>query len=397
MSERRRAYDLHLLYAVLLLVALGLVMVFSASQVIARERFSSPFFFMYQHAIRVAIGLGALAVFMRVPFTLYRRLAPWILGGSLLLLGAIFVGGTGVRGATRWLRIFMFTVQPVEIAKYALVIFFAAWIADGRRPLSDLKRGFLPLAGTAVAMALLVGLQPNISNAALIIALAMTMLFLGGCRIRYLAAFAGAGLLAAAPILARVPHVWERLSIWSNRTRDAQGLGWHVKQSLIALGSGHVFGVGPGEGHQKYSFLPDAHTDFIYSIIGEELGIIGTAAVLALFALIFLRAVRIAGRAPNPFGFLLAAGIGSLLFGGAVINMAMATGLLPTAGLPLPLVSYGGSSLITSLAAVGILLNISARGREKQDGAGPLRARAGGSGLYARRVRRTRGGEGGAR
>jgi cell division protein FtsW len=386
MNERRTSYDRHLLYAVLLLVALGLVMVFSASQVIARERFNSPFFFMYKHAIRVALGLVALYVFMRVPFGLYRRLSWWVLASAFVLLAAIFVGGTGVRGATRWLRIFMFTMQPVEIAKYALVIFLAAWLADGRRPVTDFRHGFLPLVGVTVSMALMVGLQPNISNAALITFLAMTMLFLGGCRIRHLAAFAAAGITAAAAVVYLVPHVRERFITLFDRARDAQGLGWHVNQSLIAIGSGFVFGEGVGQGRQQYSFLPDAHTDFIYSIIGEELGIVGTTAVLVLFTVIFVRAIRIAKRAPNSFGYLLAAGIGSLIFGGAVINMAMATGLFPTAGLPLPLVSYGGSSLVTSLAAIGILLNISTQ--EQQETAPRVRAPAGRR-LYARRVRAT--------
>lgn len=392
MSERRPAYDMSLLYAALPLVALGLVMVFSASQVIAREMDRSPYFFMHQHAIRVTLGLAALAVFMRVPFTLYRRLSFWVLGGSLLLLAAVLLGGIGARGSTRWLRIFVFTIQPVEIAKYGLVIFLAAWIADGRRPVTDFKRGFLPLAGTASAMALMVGQQPNVSNALLIVAIAMTLLFIGGCRIRHLAAFAGAGCAFAVMLLYRMPHVRERIITMLDRGRDAHGLGWQVNQSLIALGSGFIFGSGAGQGQQKYSFLPDAHTDFIYAIIGEELGIIGTAAVLLLFTIIFLRAIRIARRAPDTFGYLLALGIGMLLFGGAAINMAMATGLLPTAGLPLPLVSYGGSSLIASLAAIGILLNISARGRDREARAQRVFAEGKGGGLYARRVRPASGG-----
>lgn len=388
MKKERPAYDMNLLCAVLALVALGLVMVFSASQGIAREHFNSPFFFMQQHAIRMLLGLCALIVFMRIPYGVYRRLAPWIICVAMALLAATLFRGVHARGASRWLYVFSFTIQPVEIAKIALVIFFSAWIADGKRPPDDLKRGYLPLAAVAAAMALMVALQPNISNAVLIMALALALLFSGGCRLRHLAASAAVAAAAAFPFLYSLAHVRERIFVVLNKGADVQGLGWHVNQSLIALGSGFVFGCGAGGGHQKYLFLPDAHTDFIYSIIGEELGFIGTATVLALFAYIFLRSIRIAGRAPNLFGYLLAVGIGLTLSAGAMVNMAMTTGLAPTAGLPLPFVSYGGSSLVMSLAAVGVLLNISAQGKDVEQAPGRLRSVHWNGKQYARRARR---------
>ena len=392
--KRRPAYDLPLFCAVISLVALGLVMVFSASRVIADERFSSPFFFFHRHAIRVGLGLLLLYVFMKIPYGIYRRLSPWALATALLMLASIFVWGIGVRGATRWLKVFMFTVQPVEAAKYLLVIFLAARLAEGRKKLSDLEKGFLPPLAGALAMALLVWLQPNISNAVLVIVLAMTMLFVGGARIKHLGTFALAAAAGAVPMLYRMEHVRQRLAVLLDPSSDTSGVGWQANQSLIAFTSGFVFGCGLGRGHQKYMFLPDAHTDFIYSIIGEEMGFIGTAAVLLMFALIFIRAMRIAGRAPNDFGRFLAFGIGLTIFSTAVINMAMTTGLLPTAGLPLPFVSYGGSSLIASMAAVGILLNISTYGRDIEAPAGRGRARSMRNTDYARRItaRRAAGG-----
>jgi cell division protein FtsW len=384
--KKRPAYDLKLFCAVISLVALGLVMVFSASWVIAREEFSSPFFFFQKHAVRVAIGLLALFVFMKIPYAIYRRFNFWILCGALLMLVSIFIWGKSVRGADRWLKVFVFTIQPVEVAKYSLMIFLAVSLSAGRKRLADAEKGFLPPVAAATAMAVMVGLQPNISNAVLIMGLTLTLLFVGGCRLRHIGALAGAAALAAGVFLSRMEHVVQRVLVLLNISDDVNGIGWQAKQSLIAFGSGFIFGCGPGRGHQKYMFLPDAHTDFIYSIIGEELGIIGTAIVLLLFTLIFRRSLHIAKGAPNEFGRFLALGIGLTIFATAIINMAMTTGLLPTAGLPLPFVSYGGSSLVTSLAAVGILLNISTHVREPEPPAGRGRTRSMKHTSYARRT-----------
>jgi cell division protein FtsW len=384
--KKKASYDMKLLCAVISLVALGLIMVFSASVVIAGEHFSSPFFFFEKHAVRVALGLLCLYIFMRIPYRIYSKLNFWILGGALLLLASIFIWGISRRGADRWLRFFVFTIQPVEVAKYSLMIFVAVRLAEGKRKLSDLNRGFLPPVGAAVAMALMVGLQPNISNAVLITALALTMLFIGGCRIRHIFAFAASAAIVAAPFLYRMEHVRQRVMIVLGLSDDVSNAGWQMKQSLIAFGSGFIFGCGPGKGHQKYMFLPDAHTDFIYSIIGEELGFIGTAGVLILFAYIFRRSLLIAKRAPNEFGRYLALGIGLTIFSTAIINMAMTTGILPVAGLPLPFISYGGSSLVASMAAVGILLNISSQSREPAAEAGSGRTRSMRNATYARRT-----------
>jgi cell division protein FtsW len=237
-------------------------------------------------------------------------------------------------------------------------------------------------------MAMLVAFQPNFSNALFIVFLALTMLFIGGCRVSHLAAF-GAGVSGVAiVVMSRFPHVRERITAFLDRAGDPQGINWHGSQSLIAIGSGFITGCGPGRGHQKYSFLPDAHTDFIYSIIGEEFGIIGTLIVLSFFVIIFMRALRAAERAPDSFGNLLALGIGVSIIAAAIANMAMTLGLIPTAGLPLPLVSYGGSSLLTAMASIGILLNISTEGRESaRPAAKSRRTRTASRAVYARRVR----------
>jgi cell division protein FtsW len=391
--SQTRKYDRALLCVTIFLVALGLIMVMSASLSIAQERFSTPFFFFQKHAIRVAIGICMMIVFMRVPFLTYRRFSFWILVGAFALLIALFPYGVRVRGSCRWLSLPLVNcmVQPVEIAKFALVVYFAARIADTDRRITDFRRGFLPLAGVVALMAFLVALQPNFSNALLLVLIAVALLFVGGCRLWHLASF-GAGIAGVAYVaMSRCAHVQDRIEAFRDRTYDLQGINWHVDQSLIALGSGFITGCGPGRGHQKYSFLPDAHTDFIYSIIGEELGLIGTMLVLSLFVFIFARALRAAVRVPNSFGYLLALGIGISITATALINMAMTLGIVPTAGLPLPFVSYGGSSLLTAMASIGILLNISAEGRASTNPFGPApRPRRTARGVYARRARGAR-------
>jgi cell division protein FtsW len=387
--NEKRTYDRHLFCVTIFLVALGLIMVMSASLSIAQERFSSPYFFLQKHAIRVVLGMCLMIVFMRIPFGVFRRFAPWILVSAFVLLVALFPWGVRVRGSCRWLSLPVLncTVQPVEIAKFALILYLAARVADLKKRITDLRSGFLPLVAVAVCMAVLVALQPNFSNALFLLILALAMLFIGGCRIIHLFSF-GAGITGIAfVVMSRFPHVQERIKAFLDRAQDLHGMNWHINQSLIALGSGFIMGCGPGRGHQKYSFLPDAHTDFIYSIIGEEFGLLGTLVVLALFVFIFVRAVRAAVRAPNSFGYLLALGFGISITTAALINVAMTLGIVPTAGLPLPFVSYGGSSLLTAMASIGILLNISAEGRGDAGPFGrPHPPRTSAGGVYARRV-----------
>ncbi|MBN2184116.1 MAG: putative lipid II flippase FtsW [Candidatus Krumholzibacteriota bacterium] len=361
---RKSKYDLTLFCVTLILVALGLIMVFSASNVIGREKFKSSFFFMQNHLIRIAIGLCCLFIFTRIPVWIYKKLSTMLLIAGIILLAALFVFGKNFRGCVRWLHIFWFVFQPVEIAKFTLIIFIASQIAEKKKKITDLKEGFLPIIGVVLLTALLVGLQPNLSNAILIILLSFVLLFIGGCRLIHLLSLGGALVAGAVPVLFSFPHVRERVAVFLNGGGDIQGSGYHINQSLIAIGSGFVFGSGPGNGHQKYHFLPDPHTDFIYSIIGEELGLIGTITVLIFFFVILQRAVRIAKRSQNEFGYMLAIGIGVMIFSTALINISMTLGLVPVAGLPLPFVSYGGTSLVISMSAIGILLNISANGKE---------------------------------
>lgn len=385
--KTKKKYDTRLFYAILVLVALGLIMVASASQIVAQERFRSPFFFLHRHAVRVALGVFVLLIFMRIPYGIYRKLSLWILMAAFVLLVAVFVWGREMRGANRWLHLFNFALQPVEAAKLALVVFLASRLAGAGGRVFDLKKGFIPLASVALGMALVVALQPNFSNAALIMILASILLFLGGCRLRHLAMFGSCMAFISVPLIMTVNVINDRIGAFLNRGQDLLGMNWQIEQSLIAYGSGFILGCGPGRGHQKYSFLPDAHTDFIGSIIGEEFGMVGTVFVLLMFLFILRRAIRAAERAPSSFGYLLALGLGAMIFTTAVTNIAMTLGVVPTTGLPLPFISYGGSSLLASLAAVGIILNISSGGREGRK-TSPVQTKRGvARGAYARRSR----------
>jgi len=357
--NRRKKYDMHLLWATLILAVLGMVMVSSATQIIAKERYDTPYFFMQREIMHLGLGMLCLLVCMKIPFETYRKISALMLVVSIALLVAVLVWGREIRGARRWLTIGNITIQPVELVKYSLVIFIADLISRGRGGIRSFKKGFLPIFVFSIVIAALLVLQPNISNATLIVGLSMILLFLGKCKFTHLAGCYGVIIVASAPYLYLRPHVYNRFLAIFNRGDFSLCQNWHIRQSLISLGSGFLFGCGLGNGHQKFNFLPDAHTDFIYSIIGEELGIVGTLLVLALFVFIFFRALRIARNVSNTFGRFLALGIGLVIFSTALINIAMSIGLLPTIGLPLPFVSYGGTSLVMSLAATGVLLNIS--------------------------------------
>ena len=380
-ADRGRC-DLKLVLATVALVVLGLIMIASAGQMVKLHRASGPhFYFFFRQLALAGLGLLVMVVAMKVPYRVYQKHAFKLLIAAFALLLAVLVIGTKIRGSSRSI----FDFQPVEAAKLALVIFLAARISEWGDRIRDFRKGFLPLAGTGTGMAVMVALQPSISNAVLIMMLTFVILFVAGCRMKHLVVFGCATLVAATPFLLQVSKVIARVMTYL-KGGDGSAANFQLEQSLIALGSGSIFGAGPGRGHQKYRFLPDAHTDFIYSIIGEELGLIGTIVVLLVFVFILRRAVRTALRAPDSFGYVLALGTGLLVFMSAMINIAMTTGLIPTAGLPLPFISYGGSSLVASLAAIGILTNISFEGRERRPSIGLFGLRRGTKSVYVKRV-----------
>jgi cell division protein FtsW len=369
----RRGDDLILFGAVLTMVALGLVMVYSASSVVAYEQLSDSAFFFKRQAAWVVLGFAAMWIMRSIH---YERLCRWavpLLLLSVVLLVAVLIPGIGrvAGGARRWIVAGPVTFQPVEIAKLGVLLYVAQFAARRGLTIRDFRRGVIPpLVFTGLCAALVLK-QPDMGSALMLCAVSMLLLFLAGARVTHLALITVAAAPAAASAIVLARYRLQRILGFLDPWSDPQGRGFHVIQSLLAFGSGGLLGVGLGASSQKFFYLPERHTDFIFAIIGEELGLLGTGGLLLLFALFTYRGFRIARAAPDRFGALLAAGITATIVGQALLNMGVATGLLPVTGVTLPFVSFGGSSLGMSLINVGILLNISRHARRH----GPAAAR----------------------
>ena len=362
---RRSHVDLMLLVPVICLVALGVVMVFSSSASLAAHRYQSETFFLKRHAVRVLLGALALVLLARTDYRVLARFAPWALGGTVLLLGVLLAVGGAVRGANRWLSLATVTIQPTEIARVACVVYLAKLLDRKGERMASFKEGVLPATLVLGLMAFLILCQPNLGSTIALLATGVVMLHLSGVRRRHLALLVIAGAVVAALAVSHNAYMMERvqgwLAQWGHGRSDALGKNWQVSQSILALGSGGVLGAGPGHGLQKVFFLPDPHTDFIFAVIGEELGLIGTAGVLLAFTVLFLRGLKVAAGAPDRFGYLLAAGLTVNLSVYVAMNIAVVTGVIPTTGLPLPFVSYGGSALVVNLGGIGVLLNVASQ------------------------------------
>jgi cell division protein FtsW len=365
-----RRGDRWLLALPVALAMIGLVMVYSSSAILGITRHQDPNYFLSRQLVRALLGVAAMLLCTRLDLGRLERWAPWLLGASVALLLGVAVAGVAAKGAERWLRLGFLSIQPTDIARVTLVVFLAAWLA--RRPPDEhgLLHGVLWPLGVAAGVAGLVAAQPNLSSAAMLTLIALVMVYLAGVRLRHLLVPAGAGAAALSVVLLSHPYMIERArTFWDflvHGTLDARGSGWQLDQSLIALGSGGLVGRGLGSGMQKYLFLPEAHTDFILSILGEELGWMGCSLLLAMFGALIWRGLRVAVRAPDPFGALLAAGLTAQIGLYALVNVAVATGLAPTTGLPLPFVSYGGSALVVNLAAAGLLYAVSCRAGDSE-------------------------------
>ncbi len=357
--------DRSLLLSVLLLLGLGSVVVFSSSTAVSEEYFGASTKMILNHLVKVVMGLGLLFFMSRVDYRAIRRLSLPLVAGSTLLLALTLVPNcpwaVTTKGATRWIDLGFMVVQPAELAKLALVVYIATILSSGEGRIRDYRRGFVPVLTVLGIFVVFLVQQPNFGNALTLSLLAGVMLFLGGARFTHLF---GSGL-STMPLLAFVaiqrPHVLRRFEGFLDPGADPLGASFQLRQSLVALGSGGFFGLGPGAGRQSDFFLPDSHTDFVFAILGEEFGLLGTLAVVALFALLLWRGAMIARHAKDLFGRYLAIGITSMIGIVAFLNVAVVLGLAPTTGLPLPFVSYGGSAMMVNLGGVGILLSIAAR------------------------------------
>jgi cell division protein FtsW len=367
--------DRQLLGVTLALCFIGAVMVFSASAMTATEEFGNAYIFLIRQLVCIAIGIGGMYWLMNADYRKLRQPRVIFTGLAVtfvLLLAVFFLDRS--HATHRWFRLGPFSFQPSEMAKLVLIIYLAWFLETRRAPrnlgsgrgigrgasgVNDPLRTLAPALGTVLLMAALVVKEPDMGTAFMIVLIAMAMLFVAGLSLRYIAGTVLAAIPVIYLLIVRVPYRLQRVEAFLHPDLDPQGRGFQLLQSLIAVGSGGFSGVGLMESRQKLFFLPEAHTDFIFSIICEEFGYIGAAIVLILFAVYGWRGFVAAMKAPDEFGKFLALGITTMVVGQAMINLSVVLGLMPTKGIPLPFVSYGGSSLLAMLMATGVLLNIS--------------------------------------
>jgi cell division protein FtsW len=368
-AESRAEGDRWLLLVTVLLVAAGLVFVLSASQALAYVQHLTALYYFERQVVFVGLGAAAMLVLARID---YRRLKPLILPGTVLvvvLLVLVPLAGVQVNGARRWFAIGPVVIQPSEIAKLAFALFISAWVVKRGERLRDLKEGFWPFTILLAGALGLILLEKDLGTSLVIAAILVSAFMAGGGRKRHLALLLGGLFLAGWLTVALEPYRFARLAVFVNPFQDQLNAGFQATQALYALGSGGVWGVGLGHSVQKFLWLPEAHTDFIFAIVGEETGLVGTSLILLGFAAFAVRGYRAAMRAPDRFGLALATAITSWVAFQALVNMATVTDTLPITGVPLPLISYGGSSVAMTLAAIGVLLNIASQGARARPGA----------------------------
>ena len=357
---RKLAFDKLLFSAGIGLTLFGLVMIFSASAPLAMQTYHGPYHFLARQALACLLGLAGMALAMMID---YRSLLtrPAVVAGlavSVALLLGVLVADRAHQ-VHRWIKVGPLQIQPSEIAKLGLVLFLASQVSKREDKVNDLLRTVLPIVAVVGQLAILVYLEPDLGTATLYVLLAAILLFLAGLRWRYVIGSIGAGAFGLAMLIVAAPYRMRRITAFLHPDDDPLGAGFQVRQSILAVASGGVQGTSLGEGRQKLFFLPEPHTDFIFSVVSEELGLVGALLVIAAFGVILWRGVRAAAGAPDRGGYYLAMAITLWLVLQAAINIGVALGCLPTKGVPLPFLSYGGSSLVVNLVALGMLLNVS--------------------------------------
>jgi len=361
-KEQGAAYDVKLLFPVLFLVGIGIVMVYSASSALALKKFSNDYFFLKKQAFFALAGIITLVACRHFPYKHFRSLTYPFLILAIFFLVAIKLFGLGYSagGSMRWLRIGSLTFQPSEFARFALIIYLAYSMDKKKENIKDFSVGFLPHVLVLGIFTTLILMQPDFGGVVIVGAITWLMLFIGGVRISHLLL----SLLFVLPVAYifmisaeyRIKRIISFLDPWQYPSDE----GYQIIHSLMAFGTGGIWGTGIGKGYQKLFYLPEPHTDFIFSVIGEELGLIGVLFIIALYALIFWRGIIIARNAKDTFGAFIATGLTIAIVLQVCVNMGVTLGLLPTKGLTLPFLSYGGTSLLINMASIGILMNIGA-------------------------------------
>jgi cell division protein FtsW len=357
---KRVSVDSWLFTVTLLLIFIGLVMVFSASAVMAKERYGSGYFFLLRQLGWAAAGIIAMVLAMKIDYRRYKHPAVVfsLLGLTTLMLISVFFLDRA-HHTHRWMHWGPFSLQPSEMAKPALILFLAFFLESRTKSMKDWRNTVLPAAVPTLIFIALIVFQPDLGTAIACAAITGCVLFVAGLDLRYLGYAFLASLLPLYFLIFHVAYRRDRILAFLNPYSDPQGRGFHIIQSLIAVSTGGITGVGLMEGKQKLFYLPEPHTDFIFAVTAEELGLVGALVIVLLFAIFLWRGIRTALRTQDMFGRFLAVGITSMIVVQAFINISVVLGLMPTKGIPLPLVSYGGSSLLVTLACIGVLLNIS--------------------------------------
>ncbi len=359
--HRAGPVDKQLVVAIIGLLVIGLMMVYSASHVLAFRVYGDSFYFLKRQALFAGLGLVSMTWMANRSFAFFQPYAKRIFLGCLILVGAVLIPGIGVvrGGARSWLGIGSFGVQPSEFLKLGIVLFYADWFSKEQMKLSRFTKGLLPALLVLAGVFGLIMLQPDFGTATVIAGASVMLMIVAGAKWRHLIGLGGVALAGMVAMVASAPYRLKRITAFLDPWEDPLGAGYQAIQSLYAIGPGGLFGLGYGLSRQKYSYLPEPQTDFIFSIVAEELGFIGAGFVLLLFAWLLYRGFRTAMLAPDAYSSLVSIGLCSLLAVQVIINVGVVTGMFPVTGITLPLISYGGSSLTIMLTAMGMVLNIS--------------------------------------
>ena len=370
--QGRNKMDMPLVIVVLILISLGIVMVLSASAPSALADFGNSYHYVITQGIAAILGLIAMMVLSKVDYKIFQKFYWWIYAFSILIIFTVLIPGVGIEvsGARRWIKL-GFQIQPSEITKIGLIISLAGYFSDKKNKLAGFWKGcFVPLIMAVVPILLLYKVQNHLSAGIIIAMVTVIMIIISGCELKYLFSLAGVGITGILGILFLFKDKLssgfrsDRVMAWLNPWEDTSGTSYQTVQGLYAIGSGGLFGVGLGESKQKYLYIPEAHNDFIFAILAEELGFVGCLLVIVLFAILVVRGVLIAIRAEDTFGSMIAIGITALIAVQVILNIAVVTNTIPNTGISLPFLSYGGSSLIILLSSIGVLLNISRSARK---------------------------------
>ena len=353
-----------ILVPVVILLCIGIIMVYSSSAFMSTEKYGNSIHYVWKHLFTVLIGFMGMIFFVKLDYQDIKRFVIPLLVFSFILLILVFVPGIGMSAGAkstvkRWINMRLLTFQPSELVKIAMVIFLSKYISKNANRMNTLRYGIMiPIAVMVVFQGIIL-LQPDFGAAMSIGIITLTLLIIGGIQWRYIVSVIAVSIPAVIVLIIAAPYRLKRILAFMDPWKDSQGTGYQLIQSFYAFGMGWITGVGIGSSKQKLYFLPEAHTYFIFSLIGEETGLIGAVIVVGLFVYLLIRGFKIAMQAEDSFGYYLAIGLTVMIGSQALINFAVSTGLMPTKGLPLPFISYGGSALLVNMMAVGILINIS--------------------------------------